>query len=94
MSYLEVLEFEEDEVSHKMNLGLLQEEMEKPRSNVGEIVSLMARTFKRQRERIPCTVHKAKDICNQYPFLQKTVHASFILNCNEFANDFTGCRRI
>ena len=59
---LEVLEFEEDEVSHKRNLGLLQKEMEKARSNVGEIVSLMARTFKRRREWILCTVHKVKDI--------------------------------
>ena len=52
---LEVLEFEEDEVSHKRNLGLLQKEMEKARSNVGKIVSLMARTFKRRREWILCT---------------------------------------
>ena len=37
---LEVLEFQKEELSHKNNLGLLQKEMEKPRSNVGKIVSL------------------------------------------------------
>lgn len=61
----------DDDVSHERHMKLLKQEIEKSKPSMEVARELMQRTFLRRRQWILDEEHLVKDICAEYPFLQK-----------------------
>ena len=73
---VKIQEIEEDDVAHARNLTTLQSQLEKSKGSMVEVSKLIARTFKYRRNWILSDMHRVCEMCDKYPFLQKTKFVS------------------
>ena len=66
----------EDEMAHKRNQTLLNQELGKLKPHIGSVTSLMTRTFARRRQWILDNAKQVEDILKEYPCLSKPAYVS------------------
>ena len=67
----------EDETTHKRNLDLLQEELDKNKPITGNVKNLMTRTFLNRREWILNSTVPVSEIVTKYPCFKKVSYVSY-----------------